>query len=59
MAAVLLMVGQHLEQPEIVQQLLDVQLTPCKPQYNYASEVRGTWASHHSLLKSEGEALER
>ena len=40
MAAVLLMVGKHLEQPEIVQQMLDVQLIPCKPQYNYASEVR-------------------
>ena len=40
MAAVLLLVGKHLEQPEIVQQMLDVQLTPCKPQYNYAPEVR-------------------
>lgn len=40
MAAVLLMIGKHLEQPELVQRMLDVQLTPCKPQYNYAPEVR-------------------
>lgn len=39
MAAILLMVGKHLEQPDIVQQLLDVQLNPCKPQYRYAPEV--------------------
>lgn len=40
MAAVLLMVGRQLEEPEVVQQMLDIQQTPCKPQYNYASEVR-------------------
>ena len=39
MAAVLLMVGQRLEHPDIVQQLLDINQTPCKPQYRYASEV--------------------
>ena len=39
MAAVLLMVGQTLEHPDIVQQLLDIDQTPCKPQYRYASEV--------------------
>ena len=39
MAAVLLMVGQSLEHPDIVQQLLDINQTPCKPQYRYASEV--------------------
>ena len=38
MAAVLLMVGQ-LEDPVIVQQLLDIEQVPCKPQYKYASEV--------------------
>ena len=47
MAAVLLMVGRHLEQPEIVQQLLDVQQNPCKPQYNYASEVMTVLTSWH------------
>ena len=39
MAAVLLMVGKQLEQPDIVQKLLDIDQHPCKPQYNYASEV--------------------
>ena len=39
MAAVLLMVGHKLEDPEIVLQLLDIKQTPCKPQYKYASEV--------------------
>ena len=39
MAAVLLMVGKQLEQPDIVQNLLDMNQYPCKPQYNYASEV--------------------
>ena len=39
MAAILLMVGKHLEQPDIVQTLLDTSRHPCKPQYNYASEV--------------------
>jgi tRNA pseudouridine38/39 synthase len=37
-AAVLLMVGRGQERPEIVQQLLDVEKEPCKPQYNMASE---------------------
>lgn len=40
MAAVLLMVGKQLEHPDIVQKLLDIDQHPCKPQYNYASEVR-------------------
>ena len=39
MAAVLLMVGKQLEHPDIVQKLLDIDQHPCKPQYNYASEV--------------------
>ncbi|KAK9829892.1 hypothetical protein WJX72_008507 [[Myrmecia] bisecta] len=37
-AAVLLMIGQGLEEPELVQQLLDVERTPLKPQYNLAAE---------------------
>ena len=40
MAAVLLMVGKQMEHPDIVQKLLDIKQHPCKPQYNYASEVR-------------------
>lgn len=39
MAAVLLMVGKQLEHPDVVQKLLDIDQHPCKPQYNYASEV--------------------
>lgn len=39
MAAVLLMVGQRLEQPSVVSRLLDVGRTPRKPQYNMAPEV--------------------
>ena len=39
MAAVLMMVGQKLEHPDVVQQLLDIEHNPCKPQYRYASEV--------------------
>lgn len=39
MAAVLLLVGQGLEHPSIVQQLLDIDAVNLKPQYNMASEV--------------------
>lgn len=38
MAAVLLMVGRHEEEPGIVARLLDTAATPRKPQYNMASE---------------------
>lgn len=37
-ATVLLMVGHGLEKPGIVQQLLDIKQTPCKPQYSMADE---------------------
>ena len=50
MAAILLMVGKHLEQPQVVQQMLDVQLTPCKPQYNYAPEVQQHYEQAARLL---------
>ncbi len=40
MVAVLLMVGQGLEQPSVVQKLLDVERCPCKPSYSMAPEVR-------------------
>jgi hypothetical protein len=39
MVAVLLMVGQHLEPPSIVSELLDVAKHPCKPTYMMAPEV--------------------
>ena len=39
MATVLMMVGQKLEHPDVVQQLLNIEQNPCKPQYRYASEV--------------------
>jgi len=39
MVAVLMLVGLHLEQPDILDHMLDVQRCPKKPQYNMASEV--------------------
>ena len=39
MAAVLLLVGQGLEEPAVVASLLDVAAHPCKPIYTLASEV--------------------
>ena len=39
MAAVLLMVGRGLEQPSVVQRMLDIETTRQKPQYNMAAEV--------------------
>ena len=43
MAAVLLMVGRGLEQPSVVQRMLDIQATRQKPQYNMAAEVCMLW----------------
>ena len=40
MAAVLLMVGQGLEDPGIVARLLDLEVWPQKPQYAMAAEVK-------------------
>ena len=39
MVAVLLLVGQGLESPDIVATMLDLQQTTAKPQYLLASEV--------------------
>lgn len=39
MASVLLMVGKGLEEPDIVKRMLDIELMPCKPQYNLADEA--------------------
>ena len=39
MVAVLLLVGQGLESPDVVATMLDLQQTPAKPQYLLASEV--------------------
>lgn len=36
MVAVLFLVGQELEKPDIVRKLLDVTNVPCKPQYSMA-----------------------
>ena len=52
MAAVLLMVGRGLEQPSVVQCMLDVQATRQKPQYNMAAEVCVLW--HHRSLERVG-----
>ena len=38
-AAVLIMVGQELEPPSVLAQLLDVDRHPAKPQYTMAPEV--------------------
>ena len=40
MAAVLLLVGQGLEAPDVVASLLDINAYPRKPIYTLASEVR-------------------
>lgn len=40
MAAVLLLVGEGREAPEVVRRYLDVTAEPLKPQYSMASEVR-------------------
>ncbi|XP_070548897.1 tRNA pseudouridine(38/39) synthase-like isoform X2 [Ptychodera flava] len=37
--AVLFLIGQHKEKPEIIDELLDVDKHPCKPQYSMASEL--------------------
>lgn len=37
--AILFLVGQRNEQPEIVQQLFDVDANPCTPQYSLASDM--------------------
>ncbi|KAF7533872.1 hypothetical protein G7Z17_g13450 [Cylindrodendrum hubeiense] len=39
MVAVLFLVGQRLEKPEVVTQLLDTAVNPCKPNYVMADEV--------------------
>lgn len=39
MAAILMMVGQGLEDPSVVAQYLDVDAEPRKPQYGMAGEV--------------------
>lgn len=39
LVAILLLVGQGYEQPDIMQQLLDIDANPRKPQYSLASEV--------------------
>lgn len=39
MVAVLLMIGQNLEKPEVIDWMLDITQCPRRPQYNMASEV--------------------
>jgi tRNA pseudouridine38/39 synthase len=39
MSAVLFLIGQHLEQPTIIDQLLDIEKNPKKPVYDLASEI--------------------
>lgn len=37
--AVLLLVGQENEKPEIIRELLDVENNPCTPQYRYRESI--------------------
>lgn len=37
--AVLLLIGQGKEKPEVIQELLDVEKNPCTPQYSLASDI--------------------
>lgn len=37
--AVLLLIGQENEKPEVIQELLDVERNPCTPQYSLASDI--------------------
>lgn len=37
--AILFLIGQGLEKPELVKQLLDVEANPCKPNYDMASDA--------------------
>jgi tRNA pseudouridine38/39 synthase len=39
MAAILFLIGQRLEKPEVIDDLLDVQRNPQKPNYPMASEI--------------------
>lgn len=39
MVAILFLIGQGLEPPSLVDELLDVQSTPCKPQYEMADDA--------------------
>ena len=39
MVAVLLMIGQKLENPEVIDWMLDIEQCPQRPQYNMASEI--------------------
>lgn len=40
MVAILCLIGQRNEQPEIIKKMLDVESFGDKPQYNMAAEVR-------------------
>lgn len=39
MVAILFLIGQGLETPSLIDELLDVQSTPCKPQYEMADDA--------------------
>ncbi|GFH07978.1 tRNA pseudouridine synthase [Haematococcus lacustris] len=60
MVAVLLMVGQGLEQPGVVASLLDITATPCKPNYTMAPEsepdssvtCKVTWENVESVRRA-------
>ena len=37
MLAILFIIGQGLEEPEVIDHMLDIEKCPCKPQYGMAS----------------------
>lgn len=45
MMAILFLIGQKMESPEIIDELLDVQKNPQKPQYRYRELGKTSWAA--------------
>lgn len=45
MMAILFLIGQKMESPEIIDELLDVQKNPQKPQYRYRELSKTSWAA--------------
>ncbi|XP_044749465.1 tRNA pseudouridine(38/39) synthase isoform X2 [Coccinella septempunctata] len=53
MLGILFLVGQNKEPPEIIQELLNVEKNPCKPDYNMASEIPLNLYSADYILESD------
>lgn len=57
MMALLLLIGQKLEAPEIINQLLDVQSNPRKPQYRYEYRSHPFYTKLNSCESFNGNAV--